>query len=73
MIKTYNISQDKFLEAKKLITQNGGTIFPNDSFEISGVKGNFIFENNNLTIKITDKPWLASWSMIEDKLNEFFN
>jgi hypothetical protein len=73
MNKRYIITSDKFLEAKKLITKNGGTIYTDGSFEISGVEGNFTYDNGTLEIRITDKPWLASWGMIEDKLDEFFN
>ena len=73
MKKTYQISNEKFLEGKKMITENGGTIYPDGRFEIKGVKGRFMFENEVLEIVITDKPWLASWGMIEEKLDEFFN
>ena len=73
MKKEYTITKDKFLEAKKLITENGGTIYTDGSFKISGVVGKFNFEDNTLEIVITDKPWLASWGMIESKLDQFFN
>ena len=73
MKKIYQISDEKFLEGKKVITENGGIIFSDGRFEVKGVKGKFSFENGTLEIVITDKPWLASWEMIEDKLNEFFN
>ena len=72
MKKTYQISNEKFLEAKRLITENGGTIYPDGSFGIKGVSGKFNYENGMLEIVITDKPWLASWGMIENKLDEFF-
>ena len=73
MKKEYTISNEKFLEAKSLITENGGTIYPDGRFEIQGVKGKFNYENGILEVWITDKPWLASWGMIEDKLDEFFD
>lgn len=75
MKKTYqvDITDEKFLEAKKAIISNGGNIWADISFEIRGVKGWFKKEGTKLTIEITDKPWLASWEMIEEKLNQFFN
>lgn len=73
MNKQYTITENKFLEAKKLIKKNGGAIYTDGSFEISGVEGNFTYNDGVLKIRITDKPWLASWGMIEDKLDEFFN
>ena len=73
MKKQYTITHDKFLEAKTMITRNGGTIYTDGSFEIQGVRGNFRFRDNALDIVITNKPWLASWGMIESKLDEFFN
>ena len=72
MKKQYTIDDNKFYEGKKMITVNGGIIHPNGSFEVKGVKGRFTREDNLLTIVITDKPWLASWGMIGDKLDEFF-
>ena len=73
MKKTYKISDEKFIEAKNIIRESGGTISEGGGFEIKGVKGSFYLDGGNLTVIITDKPWLASWSMIEDKLDEFFN
>ena len=73
MKKTYQISEERFLESKRLIKNFGGMIYSNGRFEIKGVKGRFKFENETLEIVITDKPWLASWEMIEDKLDKFFD
>lgn len=72
MVKIYTITDEKFLEAKKLITQNGGIIYPNGNFEIKGVKGCYGKEGETLTVVIKDKPWLANWKMIGEKLDEFF-
>ena len=72
MKKVYTITNDRFLEGKRLITANGGTIFADGSFEVKGVKGRFVKEGDTLTVLITDKPWLASWGMIESKLDDFF-
>lgn len=46
---------------------NGG------SFSAKGVEGRFSYSDGVLTIKIDDKPWLASDSMIESEINKFFN
>ena len=72
MKKQYTITKDKFLEAKKTITENDGTIYADGSFEVSGVEGSFSYDEGILTVKITDKPWLASWEMIGEKMDEFF-
>jgi len=71
MNKDYIISVEKFFEAKKILTQNGGVIYPDDTFEIRGIRG-FQFVGEILNIRITDKPWLASWGMIDKKMDEFF-
>ena len=42
-------------------------------FEIKGVKGKFVRSGDLLIIKVTDKPWLASWGLIEEKMDEFFS
>ena len=73
MKKTYQISHDKFMKGKKLITENSGTIYSDGTFEIKGVKGNFHYDNGILDIVVTDKPWIISWSFIGDKLDNFFN
>ena len=73
MTYEFQITEDKFIEWQDLIQTNWGKFYTDFTFEISWVKGNVEFKNWTLTIEITDKPWLASWDMIEGKLNEFFN
>ena len=75
MKKQYKITKEQFLEAKQAIKSNGGEIYMDGFFEIKGVEGKFEYheEEQLLAIIITDKPWLASWSMIEEKLDEFFS
>ena len=73
MTKKYPISNEKFSQAKTLITQNGGSINTDNTFEIRGVKGHFERTSDSITITVTKKPFLASWSLIEEKLNGFFN
>lgn len=72
MKKIYTITDEKFLEAKQTITSHGGTIYADGSFELMGVRGSFYRDGDMLRVTITDKPWLASWGMIEEKLDEFF-
>jgi len=45
----------------------------NGGFDVREVRGRFNWDGNGtLVIKIDDKPWLASDSMIEDAINKFF-
>jgi hypothetical protein len=72
MEKRYTITDEQFLEGKRLIASNGGFVFDDGSFAIKGVKGKFIKTEGYITIKVTKKPLLASWKAIEDKLDKFF-
>jgi len=69
-----NISTDKRDEAMNAIMHAGGRV-SSDAFSIRGVEGRYAFdaESKKLVVVIDDKPWLASWDMIEEKLNEYFN
>ena len=66
-------TSEKVEQGENLVRENGGKFYTDGTFEVSGVKGSLEFNDGVLIIEITDKPWLASWSMIEDKLSEFFN
>lgn len=68
----FKVTKEKFEEWKKLAKSNWWKFYMDWTFEISWVEWKIHFTDNILKINITDKPWLASWSMIEDKLNEFF-
>ena len=72
MTKTYPITDAQFAKARKLIESNGGTIAPDNSFEIYGAEGHFQREGGNITITVTKKPFLASWKKIESTLDGFF-
>lgn len=68
---------EKVNEGLELIRQSGGDVSiqgSNGSVSISGVDARFSFDQDNdiLAIVIDDKPWLASDSMIEGKIREFF-
>ena len=71
--KFKGITQDKVIKAEKAIKANGGNVYVGDTFSIMGVKGGYVLNGDILIVCITDKPWLASWGMIEGKLKEFFN
>lgn len=66
----------KVNEALSKIREKGDALVygSSGSFKVMGVKGNFKWdkETETLTIIITDKPWLASQSMIENEINKFF-
>ena len=68
---------DKVNEGLNLIQKKGGSVRVQDtkgSVSISGVEARFSFDVDTdiLTVVIDDKPWLASESMIEGKIREFF-
>ena len=73
MTKQYPISNEKFSQATNLISKNGGSINADNTFEIQGVKGHFERADDTITITVTKKPFLASWALIEEKLNGFFS
>jgi len=41
-------------------------------FQAQGVTGQYKIEGDTLFIGIEDKPWLASYSLVEEKIREFF-
>ncbi len=63
-------------EARKVAEENNAT-FKGDtnagSFSGKGVEGSYEVEGNTVTITVTDKPRLASWSKVESKVKEFFS
>ena len=74
-----NTTIEKFHEGISTIRKMGGDVTVDylDStsegkVEAEGVTAKFEFNQGDLTIKIIDKPFFATDSMIEDKINEFF-
>ena len=67
------VTDEQVDKAKKAIEDNGGMINGDSSFSIMGVTGHFYKIGRVLTVRITDKPFLASWGTIERKLTEFFS
>lgn len=69
---------DKVNYGLNLIIREGGSVLVEEtagSVSISGVEARFHFDIDTdiLTVVIDDKPLLASESMIEDKIKEFFS
>lgn len=75
-MKQYNLRRQtngKIMEAERLIRQNGGIIYEDDSFKVKGIKGKYKRNNNSdLIIAITDKPFFLGWGTIESQLAKFF-
>ena len=74
-MKQYKIetTEEKLKEGVNLLRQAGGSVNTESGFfQISGVRGQIAFKDNICTIQINDKPWLASWEMIEEKISDFF-
>jgi len=67
----FETTKEKADEGLNLLQDNGGR-FDGSNFSIKGVEGYVKYSDGLLRITITDKLWLASWGMIEEKLNEFF-
>jgi len=76
-MKQYNlgkISDEKIKEAEKLIRQNGGVIYTDNTFIVQKIKGKYgRSTDNDLLINITDKPFFLGWGTIESQLAKFFS
>jgi hypothetical protein len=79
--RTFSINTNKdpetlVQEAKEVAEENNAT-FRGDtnsgSFSGRGVEGSYEVEGRTVTVTITDKPTLASWSKVESKVKEFFS
>jgi hypothetical protein len=74
-IKTTKNPSTLVSEAKKVAKENNAT-FRGDatsgSFSGKGVEGRYKIAGGTVTVTITDKPSLASWSTVEAKAKEFF-
>lgn len=78
---TIQTTLEKINKGIATIRSNGGRVSINQKDEItkgnvsiSGVEARYSYNQNEdiLTVVIDDKPWLASESMIEGKIREFF-
>lgn len=79
--RTFSINTNKdpetlVQEAKKVAEENNAA-FRGDtnsgSFSGRGVEGSYEVQGWTVTVTITDKPTLASWSKVESKVKEFFS
>jgi len=65
-------TKEKVTLGRQIIIEKGGHVDTDNNFSISGVKGFYHFENGLLIINITNKPWLATKTMIKSKIISFF-
>ena len=78
--KTFSINTNKdpetlVQEARTVAEENNATFSGDASagtFSGRGVEGSYEVEGNTVTITVTDKPRLATWSKVESKVKEFF-
>lgn len=79
--KTFSVNTNKdpetlVQEARTVAEENNAT-FSGDAnsgtFSGRGVEGSYEVEGNTVTITVTDKPRLATWSKVESKVKEFFS
>lgn len=69
-------TQEKVNEGINEIESNGGSVDRDEQVvRIQGVVAEYGFnkETGILIVNILDKPWLASESMIEGKIQEYFS
>lgn len=66
------VSDEKFAEGVGMVIGNGGRVRQDGTFTVKGVSGRWQRDGGTLTIVVDDKPWLASWGMIQDGLDKFF-
>jgi hypothetical protein len=68
--------QESFEKAKNAV-KNAGASMKGDcnagSFSGSGLEGSYVFENGNLSITISKKPFMAPEAFIKSKVKEFFS
>jgi len=68
--------QESFEKAKNAIKSAGASMNGDSnsgSFSGSGLEGSYVFENGNLNITITKKPFIAPEALIKSKVKEFFS
>ena len=74
LLKGNYVTPEIIKKAEYMIRDNGGVVREDGSFSVKGVEGSYVFDENANMVKIrlTDKPWLASWEMIETEVRKFF-
>jgi hypothetical protein len=79
--RTFSINTNKdpetLVQEAKMVAEENNATFRGDtnsgSFSGRGVEGSYEVEGRTVTVTITDKPTLASWSKVESKVKEFFS
>lgn len=80
MAKTFTFplttTADDMLAQASKAAHDVGAVFQGDAaagtFEAGGVEGTYKVIGNEVSITIADKPFFVPWSMVEEKLKEFF-
>jgi len=70
---TFKTTEENLNKWKLLVKEKWWKFYTDWTFEVKWVEWEINFKDWLLSINITDKPWLASWDMIEEELNKFFN
>lgn len=68
-------AEEVVAKAKAASKSNGVTMEGDHSkghFNGQGVEGNYHIEGSTLTIRITKKPLIVPWSLLETKIKNFF-
>lgn len=63
-------------KAKRLAEENGGSFIGDTQagkFAADGVEGAYEVVGKTLHLQLFDKPWLATWSMVESAVRAFFS
>ena len=64
-------TQEKVDQGVQELKDAGGSVTSN-SVSFKGVEANYSFEDGILTVRITDKPWLASMEYVEGEIKKYF-
>lgn len=65
----YRIKNEEQINKARELLKYHGTL-NGSNFKVKGVEGYFEIYDDILSITITDKPFLASWSMVESELDK---
>ncbi len=81
MSKTFRVTftgePSELISKAKDVASSNGAYFSGDedsgTFSGSGVSGNYVVEENTVIITVKEKPFLAPWGLVENKIRAFFN
>lgn len=74
-VKLKSSAEEVVAKAKTAAKSNGVAMEGDQSkgrFNGQGVEGQYHIEGSTLTIKITKKPLIVPWSLLETKIKNFF-